>query len=115
MIECNGCHRHVRNSELACPFCGARMGSFANKVLTGLGASTLAMVLAACYGPPPDKGWETGVDSGVDADGDGFFLEDDCNDADATINPDATEVCDDAIDNDCDELVDGDDPDCAGG
>ena len=32
----------------------------------------------------------------------------DCNDADAAISPDATEVCD-ALDNDCDGLVDDDD------
>jgi hypothetical protein len=60
----------------------------------------------------------------VDSDGDGFgnpnstpissctsvsghsYTETDCNDNDATINPNATEVCDD-VDNDCDGTVDG--------
>ena len=54
-----------------------------------------------------------------DADGDGFggedavctcfgnpdypeFVADDCDDGDAGVNPDAEEVCDDGIDNDCD-------------
>jgi large repetitive protein len=38
----------------------------------------------------------------------------DCDDGDASINPAATEDCD-GIDNDCDGLVDDDDPDAAGG
>jgi len=56
----------------------------------------------------------------IDDDGDGF--EDvecdgnDCNDALASINPDGLEdsqdVCRDAMDNDCDTLVDCDDDDC---
>lgn len=36
----------------------------------------------------------------------------DCNDANAAINPGATEVCTDTIDNDCDALVDCDDTTC---
>ena len=34
----------------------------------------------------------------------------DCNESDASINPDAVEMCD-AIDNDCDGLIDEADPD----
>lgn len=52
-----------------------------------------------------------------DADGDGFTDAacggGDCNDADPAINPGAAESCSDGVDNDCDGLVDGDDPDCA--
>jgi hypothetical protein len=48
-----------------------------------------------------------------DADGDGFIAEEvggeDCDDSQASVNPDATEVCDE-IDNDCDDLIDEDDP-----
>jgi hypothetical protein len=51
----------------------------------------------------------------VDMDGDGYFdiddpcSETDCDDTDATVNPDATEVTYDGIDNDCDpETLDDD-------
>ncbi len=38
----------------------------------------------------------------------------DCDDGDAAVNPAATEICDE-IDDDCDGLVDDDDPDVSGG
>ncbi len=41
----------------------------------------------------------------TDNDLDGFFAADDCDDDDADVNPDATEVCD-GLDNDCDDQVD---------
>ena len=45
------------------------------------------------------------------------YVEDntDCDDAEAAINPVEAEICDDGIDNDCDELVDNQDSeDCVG-
>lgn len=42
----------------------------------------------------------------TDLDGDGF-VEDDCNDTDATINPSALELCD-GFDNNCDGNIDED-------
>ncbi|MCP4122596.1 MAG: hypothetical protein GY751_12655, partial [Bacteroidetes bacterium] len=43
--------------------------------------------------------------SDVDEDGDGYTADQDCNDADATVNPGAEEICGDEIDQDC---IDGD-------
>ncbi len=52
-----------------------------------------------------------GSPDGADGDGDGFKgCEDDCDDTDYDINPDAQEVCDDDdVDEDCDEAIDDSD------
>jgi hypothetical protein len=51
-----------------------------------------------------------------DADLDGWLSPywggSDCDDYNHLVNPDAEEICDDVIDNDCDGLIDGDDSDC---
>jgi len=56
------------------------------------------------------------LDDEVDADGDGFFLCDDCDDADSLVHPDVAEadeaLCADEIDNDCDGAADLEDTEC---
>jgi hypothetical protein len=50
-------------------------------------------------------GDDTGEPADVDADGDGFFAEADCDDTDASVFPGAAEACD-GVDNNCDGAVD---------
>ncbi len=60
------------------------------------------------YGSPDDTDVGCNMPPGYADNGD------DCDDDDAAINPDASEICDE-IDNDCDELVDADDDPVEGG
>ncbi len=56
LVPCAHCHRHIREIDQVCPFCGARpvggpgMVGTAALVVAGVG---LAVLLCACYGPPP--------------------------------------------------------------
>jgi len=50
-----------------------------------------------------------------DVDGDGYSACDgDCEDGDASVNPEGTEDCDNGLDDDCDGATDGDDEECGG-
>ncbi|MFC1890277.1 choice-of-anchor E domain-containing protein [Thermodesulfobacteriota bacterium] len=63
-------------------------------------------------------GGQQGCETCTDNDGDGYALEGgscgpiDCDDSDSRVNPGAEEICVDTIDNDCDDLIDPEDPGC---
>lgn len=57
--------------------------------------------------------WFAGGTTPVDVDEDGYAEAEDCDDNDPRINPGAVEGCHNSKDDDCDELVDELDPDCA--
>ncbi|MEL6348929.1 MAG: putative metal-binding motif-containing protein, partial [Myxococcota bacterium] len=67
--------------------------------------SGLLWTLAACDNGATDDTAEVDNDI-IDEDGDGFSASVDCDDDDAKINPEATEICDE-VDNNCDGDIDG--------
>jgi hypothetical protein len=56
LVLCPHCHRHVRQTDQTCPFCGGRRvnapGTLGTAALVVAGVG-LAVLLCACYGPPP--------------------------------------------------------------
>jgi uncharacterized repeat protein (TIGR01451 family) len=48
----------------------------------------------------------------MDSDSDGWFACVECDDTDSAVKPDAAEICNDNIDNDCDSATDCEDADC---
>ncbi len=67
------------------------------------------LALVACPEEPSEKPSDSSGLTPADLDEDGFTEDVDCDDADEDTHPEATERCD-GIDNDCDALIDAEDP-----
>lgn len=104
LVVCDGCRRHIRDSEASCPFCATgavRRRGPAASVFHALGGVVTTVVLAACYGPPSD-GWDTadtadtgedtgqdsGMETGLETDDSGLDTDTDTN---VDTGPDSTE------------------------
>ena len=102
---CARCGVHVLDTSCACPSCGAKLRDCGGGALHATAAAlAMGLGLVACgdkdiqpaYGVPDSSAF-------IDEDGDGYNAEsDDCDDADAAVNPGATETPDDGIDSNCD-------------
>jgi hypothetical protein len=113
MHRCTECGRHHAAAEPSCPFCGRRPTNLLRRIRNAAAAVGSAMVLMACYAAGvydvPDLPSDTALE---DLDDDGYNVDEDCDDLDPEVYPGAIEICDDAIDNDCDGDTDLDDTDC---
>ena len=94
---CAHCGAHVRAGADTCPHCTAARPTLGRTATAAL----LALALAAPAGCASEAEYGAIVQD-VDEDGDGYFSNDDCDDADETVNPGATETAGDGIDSNCD-------------
>lgn len=100
MKTCETCQSPVPESLASCPHCRASVGA----ALVRPAFAALLLGLAACSDDNNDQALY-GV-AMVDADEDGYFEGEDCDDEDPAVHPGAEEVPDNGIDDDCDGTID---------
>jgi hypothetical protein len=114
--DCNGQQSGKPAGRFCCGFGGANpVGCDASRC----GACTTEAITvccgdATCNGDESFATCERDCPPCTDADGDGFCVsQGDCNDANASVRPNAVEACSGGVDENCNGLVDCLDPACA--
>ena len=102
-VICNHCQRVMRSGE-ACPHCGVAHRGSSTASSARLAAGLLLMGLQLTGGGCAVSLYGVAVE---DADGDGFFAPEDCDDGDPSVYPGAPEAEGADEDLDCDEDNDG--------
>lgn len=105
LVPCPACAELVREGSCVCPHCGEKHPCHSRALsraamLLGIG---LAAGAAGC--PSTVQSDYSGAVT-EDADGDGYSVDDDCNDGDAAIHPGATETAGDGVDSNCNDADD---------
>lgn len=95
LVSCARCSRHHAPGT-PCPHCATEptwAGGRALTVLLGLAITGSGCFVGQTLYGGPDT---------VDADGDGVWAGQDCDDGDPAVHPGATETAGDGVDSDCD-------------
>ena len=109
LVTCGSCGLHHFAGEEICPHCATKKKYIQLSSMQTPSALLLGLTISGCAGMIGEAEYGVAVVM-TDLDGDEFYQADDCDDENADINPNAEEICDD-VDNDCDGLIDEDDPD----
>ena len=110
----------VCNTEGTGVECNAEPGIPTTEVCNGIDDDCDGVVddnaidMVLCYLDNDGDGWGDEMSTTMACQPpDGYsFLAGDCDDQDPDVYPGATEICDDGIDNNCNGLIDGEDPEC---
>ena len=101
LILCSRCNQHHLSNQI-CNVCSQQSNLRINPS-KGILPILLGLTIGACQEPDEEVKALYGIEETGDYDGDGWMAEEDCNDNDPTIHPEAEETLDDGIDSNCND------------